>query len=373
MINTNLEENFWDELEFEQKKRKNLNEVLKSGNKAQKELLSMFNKSDVSRPKEGTTLKGTYIGVLSDHHCFDVPGLKDYVRVENRPLENKYLRNSNIGDVVELMIIYVNEQNFFIHGSLSSIYETKARESLLSLEENLIVNSFVRNTTPAGYDIDIFFDGVTLPGFMPNTLAGVNKLSDTESIVGQEMLVMIESFSESEGTYIVSRRKYLQTLIPEAIKSLSTDVVYTGVVTGTKNFGVFVEFNECLTGMIHKANIQEDWQNRIDEILPGMEIDFYVKEIIEHKEPTKNKIILTQIFRETLWDTIHPGQIITGLVRDNKKFGTLVSLDDETNGLIHISELEKLKKKFDVNEKISVKVLAVDRQNRKIFLTVYEK
>ena len=175
---------------------------------------------------------------------------------------------------------------------------------------------------------------------------------------------MIESFSEHEGTYIVSRRKYLQTLIPEEIENLEFNVLYSGRVTGTMAFGIFVEFNDCLTGMIHKANVTEEWQNRISEIKPGQEIEFYVKEII------KEKIILTQVLRETLWDNIKNGQVIDGKVKDVKQFGALVILDDETVGLVHTSEMEKLGKKFVSGQDIRVKVLSVDRTARKIFLTI---
>lgn len=141
-------------------------------------------------------------------------------------------------------------------------------------------------------------------------------------------------------------------------------MVYKGHVTGTRDFGVFVEFNECLTGMIHKANVNPEWADRISDIKPGFEIDFYVKEII------RNKIILTQIIRETLWDTIKNGQIINGTIKDVKAFGTLVNLDEETVGLIHTSEMEKVNKKFNQGDDIKVKVLSVDRASRKIFLTV---
>jgi len=154
------------------------------------------------------------------------------------------------------------------------------------------------------------------------------------------------------------------TLIPDAIDSLNRDEVYTGHVTGTTPFGIFVEFNDCLTGMIHKANVLEEWQERLSEIKPGTQIQFYVKEIV------KEKIILTQILRETLWDTIKNGQVLDGVVRDIKQFGVLVSLDQETMGLIHTSEIEKIGKKFQDRQELKVKVLAVDRQNRKIFLTV---
>jgi small subunit ribosomal protein S1 len=145
---------------------------------------------------------------------------------------------------------------------------------------------------------------------------------------------------------------------------LTTGEVYNGNVTGTTPFGIFVEFNDCLTGMIHKANVNPDWQEKLTEVKPGFEIDFYVKEII------KDKIILTQILRETLWDTIKNGQVLDGKIKDVKQFGVLVSLDEETMGLIHTSEVEKIGKKFTSVQEVKIKVLAVDRQNRKIFLTL---
>jgi ribosomal protein S1 len=74
--------------------------------------------------------------------------------------------------------------------------------------------------------------------------------------------------------------------------------------------------------------------------------------------------------RDTLWDSIKNGQVIEGTVKDTKAFGTLVNLDDETIGLIHTSEMEKLGRKFGPGQSIKVKVLSVDRLSRKIFLTV---
>jgi ribosomal protein S1 len=301
---------------------------------------------------------------MANQFVFSVDGFKDDVRIEDKPNEAKYLKNCNTGDEVDVLITEINHGQYFIKGSIASLYESRAHENLKSLEEGESVTAYVRALNPAGYDVEITNGGVTLPGFMPNTLAGINKLYDPTSIVGDTFQVMIESFSEHEGTYIVSRRKYLQTLIPQEIGNLEFNTLYGGRVTGTTPFGIFVEFNECLTGMIHKANVTEDWQNRISEIKPGQEIEFYVKEII------KEKIILTQVLRETLWDNIKNGQIIEGRVKDVKQFGTLVILDDETVGLIHTSEMEKLGKRFVSGQDIKVKVLSVDRTSRKIFLTV---
>ena len=331
--------------------------------KERQRLQSLYDSFEVKAPKEGTVSNVKYVGTNANYFVFD-GGFKDYVRVENRLGEAKYLKNTNIGDSVDVYIKEINNNHFMIIGSISELYESRARQSLTSLEEGVAVSAHIRELTPAGYNIDINFEGVTLPGFMPNTLAGINKLHDVTSILGQTFDVMIESFSREEGTYIVSRRKYLQTLIPQSIKKLEYGHVYIGHVTGTTDFGVFVEFNECLTGMIHKTNIDPTWADKLNQITPGYEIQFYIKEII------KDKIILTQILRESLWDSIKINQTITGKVKDIKPFGALVILDEETNGLIHTSELEKSHRKLVSGETVKVRVIAVDRGNRKIFLTV---
>lgn len=328
-----------------------------------KQLEELYKSYDVKNPEVGKVANVTYVGISCSDFVFD-GGFKDFVRIQENPTESKYLVNTNIGDSLDILVTNVNNDNFQITGSIAALYESKARHSLTNLDRGTSVTVKVKDLTPAGYSVDIFYESVTLPGFMPNTLAGINKLSSPESIVNQTFDVMIESFSSDEGTYIVSRRRYLQTLIPQAIKELMNGVVYEGTVTGTTNFGVFVEFKDCLTGMIHKTNLQEVLQEKMEEIKPGMIIQFYIKEII------KDKIILTQVLKESLWDSIKVNQIMTGKVRDIKSFGVLISLDEETNGLIHTSEMEKTSRKLQANEEVKVRIIAVDRMNRKIFLSV---
>jgi ribosomal protein S1 len=340
-------------------------DTYKRGQKLQDKYLdSLYDSIKIETPSAGSVVRSTYLGMMSNQYVFSVVGYKDDVRIENKPGEAKYLNSIEVGEQVDLLITEVVQSTYFIKGSIASLYESRAHENMKSLEEGESVTAYIRALNPAGYDVELTNGGVTLPAFMPNTLAGINKLYDPSSIIGDTFQVMVESFSEHEGTYIVSRRKYLQSLIPDEISNLEFNTLYSGRVTGTTPFGIFVEFNECLTGMIHKANVTEEWQNRISEIKPGQEIEFYIKEII------KDKIILTQVLRETLWDTIKNGQLIEGRVKDVKQFGTLVILDDETVGLIHTSEMEKLGKKFTSGQDIRVKVLSVDRSSRKIFLTL---
>ena len=208
---------------------------------SRKELEDLYKNYDVKNPEAGQVANCVFLGVSCSDFVFD-GGFKDYIRVEEKPGESKYLVNTKIGDSVDILIMNINETNYQINGSIAALYESKARTSLTNLNNQTAVTVSVKDLTPAGYTVDIFYEGVTLPGFMPNTLAGINKLSSPEAIVGQTFEVMIESFSSEEGTYIVSRRRYLQTLIPQAIKQLMNGVVYEGTVTGTTAFGIFVEF-----------------------------------------------------------------------------------------------------------------------------------
>ncbi len=313
----------------------------------------------------GDTVNAIIIAEIDDSIIVSIANSKDSIYIDKSRREIPFLQGKSIGDELKVVITSITDKPYLVKGSTSAIHEKKLKQDLKNPSEMEAYDATIKTWTPAGYTLDLIYDDVILPAFMPNTLAGVNKLHNPESIVGETMKVMIESFSDEKGTYIVSRRKYLQTQIFQEIKKIKYDTVYGGHVTGTTPFGVFIEFNGCLTGMIHKTNINPDWQDKLDQIKPGMEIDFYIKEII------KDKIILTQILKESLWDTIKNGQKITGKVKDLKPFGVLVQLDEETVGLIHISEVEKNggKRSLVKDAIVDVKVLSQDRGQRKIFLT----
>ena len=332
----------------------------------QRELMyNLYNTIPMNVPKQGEVYTLTFVGKTKDSLLFE-GGFKDYVRVDNKPSELKYFKTLNVGDEVDILISRVQQGQFFISGSIALLYETKAHYALKNLREEEFLMAYVKELTPAGYNVELQYDSIILPGFMPNTLAGVNRLSNSESILGQTFPVMLEMYSNEDATFVVSRRKYLQSLIPSAIKELKcNEVVYTGLVTGTTDFGVFVEFNNCLTGMIHKTNIDPDWADRIKSIPAGFEIQFYVKEIIKD-----NKIILTQILRDSLWDVLEVGQTMNGKVIEYKTSGLLVSLDSETVGIVSNAELDKLNREFTDGQTVKVKINHVDRSNRKIFLSI---
>jgi len=316
----------------------------------------------------GATIEGKVIKITEKDVTLDINN-KDNVIIDRKGSEERICKQLVVGQVMDVLINNVSEQPFMIKGSISDLVRMKVDTKMKEFFENKVsIKALVREIIPAGYMLNIDIDSINIDAFMPNTLADVNKLYNPEVLLGQTINVMLETLQQDKGIYVVSRKRYLKTLIPEKVKSLSThpkDKVYTGFVTGTRDFGVFVQFEECLTGMIHKANINEVFRDKLADIAPGTEIDFYVKDVIKGG----NQIILTQTLEESLWDTVRVGDKLNGKVITVKPFGALIALDYETNGLIQTTYINKNNKTLKSGEKVDVIVISIIRDDRKIYLT----
>lgn len=375
MINKTNEQDFWYELEHNNDKILKWNpngEYNRVFSNEDKSLLDYFHNLPVSTEiSVGDIINGKISSITKKDIVIDV-NYKDSIYVDIKVSDLKIIQNLKKGDDLNVMVTEVSEFPFQIKGSITELIKidvaNKLRDSFLN-QTPLVAK--VIEVIPAGFMLEIVNLDVNIQAFMPNTLAGVNRLTpeQTQSFLGKEINVMLETLQQEKGVYVVSRKKYLNSLVTETIEQLKKDRIenpekaYEGIVTGTKDFGVFVEFNGCLTGMIHKVNINPAFQDKLSEIKPGTPIDFYVRDILKG-----DKLILTQILRDSLWDSIRVGQVKEGVVRSVKPFGALVALDEETTGLIQNSYIEKANKSLKKGDTIKIKIVSVIKDDRKIYL-----
>ena len=365
----------WNSLESEDRipKYKDILADLKSEKpKLPKNFLAQFSKYE-----GGIDIAELIVGTVSSGHVAEIKereivvniGNKDNVIIDRRGSEERICRQLKIGQPIDVLLIKIQENPFLIKGSVADLVRIRVDNKMKDFYENkTAIEGYVKEIIPAGYLLDIEIDNITIDAFMPNTLADVNKLHDVDVLLGQKIFVMLETLQQDKGIYVVSRKKFLKTLIPEKIKELKKyprDHVFTGHVTGTRAFGIFIQFEGCLTGMIHKANIRKDYQDIIETIQPGTSIDFYIKDVIKGGA----QIILTQILKESLWDTVRVGDVLKGKVITVKPFGALIELDYETNGLIQTTYLNKSDKKIEMGQEVDVVVISIIRDDRKIYLT----
>lgn len=150
-----------------------------------------------------------------------------------------------------------------------------------------------------------------------------------------------------------------------------------GRVRNLTDFGAFIEIEDGVDGLVHVSDIS--WSRRIkhpSEVLKkGQEIDAIITSI-----DTENRRLSLSIkdLEPNAWDkfvTEHvPGDVVRGKIARFANFGAFVELDDNLEGLCHISELseERVAKPEDVvqlGQEMDFKILRIDVESKKIGLS----
>lgn len=321
----------------------------------------------------GEIYDGTIYSVNPEWVAVDI-GYREMVYVNVMKEEASVREFFTVGNEVKIQVLKKGDSKGFVLGSISAGVRTAVISEIMETIDSgsTAYSGYVSQMIPGGgYIVNV--QGIEC--FMPGSLAGINKLVDFESIVDTEMYVVPVSFSQKRGTIVVSHREYLKAMIPSKIAELKENITaeITGNVTGSAKYGVFVEFNECLTGMIHVNDLSPELSkaHKAREINPGDEVKFKIKEIV-----SDTKIILTQIEQKPvvdLWEGIEdrikaPAQIV-GKVKAVKDYGIFVDIEKGVAGLLHISELEGIDISDIKNgDDITVTVTRIDSATRKIFL-----
>lgn len=208
-------------------------------------------------------------------------------------------------------------------------------------------------------------------GFLPGSLAAANVVRDFDSMIGKDVPVMVEDYLVESSTFVFSYKKYLSHVLPSKIESLDLEAKYTGTITGLAKYGIFVEFDEIFTGLLHSSKMSPELKDKFKSFAfsPGDEIDFWIREITPDK-----KIILSdedpsfrrrelEDFKEQNLGVIRGGEVVS-----IQPFGALIKLQKDIVGLIAQKEIKMKKKRFNIGDTVMV---TVDRvHNDKIFLSL---
>jgi len=316
----------------------------------------------------GEKITGTLVSKSSKFALVDINN-KSNVVIAIDPLEKVILDTLEIGSQVQVLITEISDKKeYLISGSVHQLKMIEVDAVLNSSFENkVIMTGIPTEYNHAGYTVLVNINDETIALFMPHLLTDVNKLPNPDSIVGEEINFILDKINkEGKVSFLASRKAYLNTLARNEIKNLVKGSMYTGHVTGTTSFAIFIQFNGCLTGMIHKSNLTEQAQSMLEnnEIQNGQPIEFFVKDISD------KKLFLTQIIRDSLWDSIQINDILLGTVSSIKEFGLLVDLDYETKGLLHESVLKGNITNYKVGQQLEVYVKGVNKSKRQITLAL---
>ncbi|MFZ0062318.1 MAG: 30S ribosomal protein S1 [Pyrinomonadaceae bacterium] len=150
-----------------------------------------------------------------------------------------------------------------------------------------------------------------------------------------------------------------------------------GRVRNLTDFGAFIEIEDGVDGLVHVSDIS--WSRRIkhpSEVLKkGQEIDAIITSIdVENRRLSLSIKDLEPNAWERFVTEHKPGDVVKGKIARFANFGAFVELDDNLEGLCHISELsdDRVAKPEDVvqvGQEMDFKILRIDSESKKIGLS----
>jgi ribosomal protein S1 len=324
-------------------------------------------------PVNGEVRSGKVVSINNKYAMVDINWREDAM-LDLSKEETSYLKYIQKDFPIEVLVEKIGKSfgssssNIIVSYS-KNILSKKKEEIRSSIGEPIAYAAQVKELIHGGYFVDI--DGVQC--FMPGSLGGMNKLVNFDSLIAKNIYVVPINYSKEKDYIVVSHRDYLKNLIPTAIKQLQFGNEYEGFVTGCSRHGIFVEFNECLTGLIAKKDISKELLEKFEDgrIKAGESIKFFVSEIIDN-----DKIVLSQFLPEPkidAWDDIENRfkipSVVTGRVKRVVRYGVFVEIEPKVVGLLHKSYLEE-NTEFEVGQEIEVKIVKIDKESKKVDFTM---
>ena len=217
-------------------------------------------------------------------------------------------------------------------------------------------------------------------------LVHVSELSWTKRIarpsdvltVGQEIEASVLGINKEERKISLGVRQLDTNPWDDIDARYPIGTVMKRAVRNLTAYGAFVELEEGIDGMIHVSDLS--WTRKINhpsELLKkGQEVDAVVLGI--DKANQRISLGMKQLDTDP-WSIIDTrfkvGDVVKGRVAKIASFGAFVELEDDIDGLVHISQIsedriEKVKDKLNVGDEVEARVIKVDKVERRIGLSI---
>jgi small subunit ribosomal protein S1 len=328
--------------------------------------------------EEGDLVTGQVVKIDKDEVLLDI-GYKSEGVIPSRELS---IRNDvdpsqvvSPGDEIEALVLQKEDKEGRLILSKKRAQYERAWGKIEEIKgKDGTVTGPVIEVVKGGLIIDI-----GLRGFLPASLVEMRRVRDLQPYVGKELECRIIELDKNRNNVVLSRRKFLEESQAEQrqdfLTSLQKGERRKGVVSSIVNFGAFVDLGG-VDGLVHVSELSwkhVDHPSEVAEV--GQEVEVEVLDVDLDRERVSLSLKATQ---EDPWRQFarqHAmGDVIEGRVTKLVPFGAFVEVDDAIEGLVHISELadhhvERAEDEVSVHDKVSVKIIDIDLDRRRISLS----
>ncbi|MGQ9864403.1 MAG: 30S ribosomal protein S1 [Bacteroidia bacterium] len=252
---------------------------------------------------------------------------------------------------------------------------------LQAYEKGEIIEGVIKRRTKGGFVVDI--EGIE--AFLPGSQVDIRPLRSSDSYdtyLGSRMRFKVVKVNPTHYNVVVSHKavieEQLETQKEQLIGTLERGYVLKGRVKNIASFGIFVDLGGGIDGLVHVSDLTWGRISHLEELYKiGDEVQVVV---LDHDPETKRITLGIKQLQPNPWnnlpETFVENAVVEGTVVVVADYGLKVELAPGIEGLVPVFELSwsttpiDPHKKYQVGDKIQVKILSIDVENQKIQLSV---
>lgn len=335
-------------------------------------------------PAAGSLVEGTVVSVSKNKVLVDIDGLSTGVISGQEAHDSSgTVKTLKSGDNVSAYILEDENEDGLVVLSLRKASQEKTWHKFVNAFDTgdpVVVSPTEANK--GGLLLNI--DGIK--GFIPvSQLAPLHYprvdgadsneiLNRLQKLVGNPLNVKVINLDTEGGKLILSEKAAESAKREEAFDKLEVGQKLKGNISGIVKFGIFVTFGG-LEGLVHISEIA--WGHVKDPHDYG-KLNDNVEVLVIGKDKDKISLSMKRLVPDPWIEATKKYKVetvIEGEVNRITPFGAFVKLDDEINGLIHISEisedeLDDTSETLKVGDKVKAKIIQIDPDEHRVALSV---
>ena len=333
VVNKKLEKQL-EEFDWEQS-----NDFSTGYSKKERSDLEKLYTDSLSSVDEKELIEATVVGLSNRDVVVNIGSKSDGVIPRS---EFRDMPELKLNDVVK---VYVEEQENVKGQLILSRRKAKLMDAWDKIQKALdndeVLEGFVKRRTKGGLIVDIF----SIETFLPGSQIDVKPIRDYDIYVEKPLNVKIVKINYSNDNVVVSHKMLIEKDLEEQknkiLKKLEIGQVLEGTVKNMTNFGVFVDLGGGIDGLLHITDISWGRVNHPEEVL---KLDEKINVVVlDYNDQDKRISLGMKQFTEHPWNSLDEnldvGSVVKGKIVNVADYGAFLELTPGVEGLIHVSEM----------------------------------
>ena len=311
----------------------------------------------------------------------DLNGIEAFLpgsQIDSRPIRSL---DAYIGQDIEAKVIKFSRRRINIVLSRKALTDVEVNaqkaETLANIDVGYVVEGVIKNLTEYGAFVDIGgIDGLLHVTDM--SWGRIHHPADQFKVADNIQVKVLKLDREKEKVSLGYKQ-----LLPDpwstVVEVYPVDSKINGTVSSVTDYGVFVELEAGVEGLVHVSEIS--WARRAQSpkriFHKGQTVEVQVLGV----DTVEKRISLgMKQFQDNPWDTVdirYPiGAKIRGKVRNLTDFGAFIELEEGIDGLVHVSDIswaKKIKHPKDVlkkDQEVEAIVTSIDKHGQRLSLSM---